>query len=484
MSVKKNISQIRSRFKNALSEQSVINVIVLVAVLFLAVYLTVQLSSNYSTTVSTLRTQKMTKTESINLKGYIFRDEEICYGAEGSIADMLVEEGERVSAGSHIANIYTVAQGYDVEQTRELLASLTQRIRLIENGIEQAKHMSDASGVVQEIDRSYYAFLSALEDSNYILSRKEEKSFIDALSSYMVITGRADEAKSLLDSLVAEKQALIEQRTTGVADPLYTDESCYFYSQYDGYEKIFDYSAVSELDASGLDSMISMEKQSLVGVIGKKVHSSRWYIAVPVSETQIRMFSDFLENGRVRFDATFTSNEDRSMWLTLERVCPSTADGSAFVVFSCKQSPENFEFSRAQNLQIRLDSFTGYRVPESAVFQRDGVYFVYILNGNVVEQRRITPIGYGEGYYIVKTSEADAEDGAMLDAATDTESRTETSTEEQTESVSGTDGETETVKPTDTESLPNPLHRDVPYLEINDQIIISGNGLYDGKILK
>ena len=89
-------------------------------------------------------------------------------------------------------------------------------------------------------------------------------------------------------------------------------------------------------------------------------------------------------------------------------------------------------------MRITLGSKTGYRVPSDAVHTVGEDTGVYILVGNMIEFRRITIIGEGEGYYVVITYERDLEDS---------------------------------------------LTSQTPYLNINDLIVTSGRDLYDGKLL-
>ena len=102
----------------------------------------------------------------------------------------------------------------------------------------------------------------------------------------------------------------------------------------------------------------------------------------------------------------------------------------------------------SQDVKINMDSTTGYRIPSDALVENGGEKGVYILVGTVVEFRRVTVIGEGNGYYIVNTYERDR---AEIEADTEM------------------DGST------DKERL--------PYLYVNDLIITSGNDLYDGKRL-
>ncbi len=435
---KKMLLRIKTRIGNIRLKQTAINTAVVAVVILLALYLAVQVSRNISGSVSTLRAQRITDTESLTVKGYIFRDEKIYY-SNGGVADFLVDNGERVGVGKQVADIYSVSSGADAQKLQAELDSLAQRIRMLESGISEAKKLSQASQIFDEIDDSYYAMLSAIENGSLSTADKQAQTFLDAVNSYMIATGRTEEAQSVLNSLKEQKAELIA-RNLSLNTRVEMQESCYFYTQCDGYEGLFDYTALDGLTPASFAGLMSSQKQEYTGAIGKQVFSPVWYICFPVSDEYCDMFENNAANAKTEYEASFLSNDGEKVMLTFESASYSDADGnSGFVKFSCKQMPEDFEFLRAQNVQIDLDSTTGYRVPAEAVHTEDQSNYVYILNGNMVEKRRITVIGKGEGYYIVNTYEADY-------------------------------NETGAVNP-------------VPYLAENELIITSGRDLYDGKLL-
>ena len=438
-----NFNKMRLRIKKWLGKirlrQAAANAAVVAVVVLLAIYLAVQVSRNISGSVSTLRAQQITDVESLTVKGYIFRDEKVYYTDDGKIADFLVDNGERVGVGKQVANLYSVSSGADIQSLQNELNSLTQRIRLLENGISEAKQLSQSSQIFDEIDDSYYAMLSAVENGSFSVADKQAQKFLDAVNSYMIATGRTEEAQSVLDSLKKQKEQLIAQNLTA-SGQIEMQESCYFYTECDGYESLFDYSTLNELTPASLSGLVSSQKQQYTGEVGKQVFSPVWYICFPMSDEYCDMFSNNASNAVTQYEASFLSNNGVTVNLNFERAVYSDAEGnSGFVVFSCKQMPKGFEFIRAQNVQIDLDSTTGYRVPTEAVFNADQKNYVYILNGNMVEQRRVTVIGEGDGYYIVNTYEADYDE---------------------------TGGSSE-----------------IPYLSSNELIITSGRDLYDGKLL-
>ncbi len=435
---KKMLLRIKKWLGNIRLRQAAVNTVVVAVVILLTLYLAVQVSRNISGSVSTLRAQRITDTESLTVKGYVFRDEKLYYSS-GGVADFLVDNGERVGVGKQVADIYSASSSRDIQALQDELNSLTQRIRMLESGISEAKQLSQSSQIFDEIDNSYYAMLSAIENGSFSAADKQAQTFLDAVNAYMIATGRTEEAQSVLNSLKAQKEKLIAGNLS-LSTQVVMQESCYFYTECDGYENLFDYTALDGLTPASFASLMSSQKQDYEGVIGKQVFSPIWYICFPMSDEYCDMFENNAAEAKTEYEASFLSNDGKKVILTFEGASYSDADGnSGFVKFSCKQMPKGFEFLRAQNVQIDLDSITGYRVPAEAVYAVEQSNYVYILNGNMVEQRRITIIGKGDGYYIVNTYEADY-------------------------------NETGAVNP-------------IPYLAENELIITSGRDLYDGKLL-
>ena len=109
-----------------------------------------------------------------------------------------------------------------------------------------------------------------------------------------------------------------------------------------------------------------------------------------------------------------------------------------YLLFSSRDLSRIAGLDRHQSVSITLSAKSGYRIPREAVQRQGEDIGVYILVGNMIEFRRITIIGEGDGYYIANTYERDLSDN---------------------------------------------LGSEIPYLNINDLIVTSGRDLYDGKLL-
>ena len=139
--------------------------------------------------------------------------------------------------------------------------------------------------------------------------------------------------------------------------------------------------------------------------------------------------------------------------LAIERMEPD--ETGVLLVFSSQDMPAGFDFSRVMRVETVARTTGGYRIPTEALVTLrsdktdEEVTGVYILAGGVVEFRKVRVRVRRDGYVIAETYE---EVQALLD----------TYTEEQYEEATA-DG--------------------WRYLQLNDNIITSGNELYEGKMI-
>ncbi len=179
------------------------------------------------------------------------------------------------------------------------------------------------------------------------------------------------------------------------------------------------------------------------------VYDSVWYAAAYVSLADVAKTAFEVGDS---YDVVCDDGVGTKIRMTVVRMEP-TADG-ALLVFKTNAMPDGFAFPRRFSAQTVTDSVSGYRIPTEAVTvltAPDGseVKGVYVLEGNVVEFRKIHIMVSRDSYIIVATYD---EVKAMLEALP----------EEERDKITA-DGWS--------------------YLALNDKIITRGTALYEGKII-
>ena len=130
-------------------------------------------------------------------------------------------------------------------------------------------------------------------------------------------------------------------------------------------------------------------------------------------------------------------------------------------------------------LELLENEYTGFKVPKSATRIVDGQMGVYVLTGEVVHFRKIEVMTEYESNYIVvmdheeKVEEAPVENADNDGVAQSPEwSPDDTAQAKDTGDAAGTETQAEQDAP-----------KEYRWLEVNENIIVSGKGLSDGRVI-
>ena len=135
------------------------------------------------------------------------------------------------------------------------------------------------------------------------------------------------------------------------------------------------------------------------------------------------------------YPITFEDNSDVCLALSLERIVDDTMDDDSLLVFCCTEIPLDFEFLRCQNISIASEEYKGYKVPKASMrLSPEGELGVYVLSGTTVSFKKIDIVYEGDNYVISALRETYGENANE-------------------------------------------------YLNLNENIIVEGKELYDGKII-
>lgn len=384
-----------------------------------------------------LETQPVTKITSqrtLEAEGYIFRSEVVVEGSAGGSVIPTVAEGERVNVGGSVANIYsnnapdTVARIAEIDDKTELL-------RACLNGGNTS--LKDSSS----IDSNIYSTLSEIRgaagsgDASTAVALRP--TLVSALNRRGLLTGSSSDISADIAALESERASLTSSlgaRLQNVTAP----RSGYYYSSVDGYESVFDPALLDDITFDEALTLLASSPGSISGNnAGKMVTSSVWYTLFKASRKYVNIF----ETGTT-CRAEFKSNE---MTLTMKVEKVLEGKDEAIFVLSTREVPSGFDFSRVQKLELIEAEYTGLRVPVGAVRIVDGVTGVYVLDGSTVRFRAISVLYRGDGVCIVDPDP----DGAKGD-------------EDEEDQDDGTK---------------------TPWLGLHDNLIVSGKGLFDGKVV-
>ncbi len=417
------------------SNRRVISTVAWVAlVAFLTFYIIFQLSGDISPALVISHAASASETITRSFEGFIMRDEVVLTSQNGGYCDYLVKNGGYSGTDAELARVYPSGNS----ETAARIKSLDERIALLEETSDRLT-TGGMDGVTSSLGESYRDLLTALSSGDTSAALAAKQGLLQKLYSLEQNTGTAPDIDARLAAAAAELEALKTERASlisglGEGVPVVSNGTGNFFHEYDGLEEAFSSVGLADLDYYGLTQMLASPPvnygEANTRAIGTYQRTHEWFFAVPMSMNDTLLFSV----GR-SYRVSFPYTSGATLNMRLERLVAETDGRDAFLIFSCGSTPDGFDRTRVQTAEIELITYSGYRVQKEAVRTENNVTGVYILTGGKVSWRRVDVI-YDNGLYCIVAPQSD-----------------------------------------------EPSEHDPAFISLNDAYILSGSGLYEGKLI-
>lgn len=387
-----------------------------------------------------------TAEEKVSAEGVLLFEETVVPGS--GLLGYLVEEGERVSAGAVIAEVYTDSSQ---SASRARLTSLREQIELLERS--QNVSTTQIESLLAERSGAVYDLLDSIDRGLYADAASDREAYLLAQNRLWVTTGEADDFSARIAALRAEADQL-EAQLSGLPQVV-SPGTGYFVRSSTSRRLTQSTDAILSLDAAGLKALLEQGADApLEGCAGKIITGFSWYYCgvCPAEEGQKLLGRDGSpRTGTVQI--RFPGQSEDTLKGRLTEVTIDEASGLARFVLRCDTLAGDMLRLGQANAEIILSETTGLRIRADAVHYlreetgeevaaQEGENYipgVYAKFGNLVRFCRIDPVD--EAHPLVR------------------------------------DGEYIIVQPEGTANS-------VSELKLYDTIIVSGQNLYDGKLLQ
>lgn len=320
--------------------------------------------------------------------GFVVREEELLYSQYGTTVLSCAE-------GAHVAANDTVATGYrseDAKTRQTRIDELSGQIEQLQYAWSAVSSVYDQAALDADIagDLAQLSRYLALRDMNSVSDLSPElKGLI------LRRTGSDSDSGSLqarISTLQAELETL-EAQSAGDTSAILAGKAGTFSAAVDGYESVLTPERLMEMTVAEFESVQPDETDA--NAIGRLVTSATWYYAcvVPASELS------GVEEGN-RATLTFARDYYQPVTMRVARLGGNEA-GSRLLVLSSDRALQNVTLLRQQSAEIVFTSYSGLRVPKSAVRVENGQTGVYILEGTLAKWKPITILhDTGESYVV------------------------------------------------------------------------------------
>ncbi len=330
----------------------------------------------------------------VPLSGYIFRDETVLYGT-GTACSYNYANGEKIGVGSTVALSYYI----DNEEIRTRLEATRNKIAVLEAS-ESRLHI-DLSEVDRKITelRTEIAVKIASGDTAFLA--KAQDDLLVLLHKRELAEKNKQDFSTELAALRAELASLTAA-ASGISRAVTSESSGYFYSYTDGYESTYTATLAKNMTISVFDNLMKEPPQKSASAVGKVANTGKWYF---VCKSTVEKAEEIVSDNT--YECVFTDNAHKGkLPMTVESKIVDYTTGDVLIVFSCANAPSDFDFSRAQRIEVSVSEITGLRVPTASVRVEDGQTIVYIIKEGVCRPRKINILFEKHGYCFVSLPES------------------------------------------------------------------------------
>lgn len=357
-------------------------------------YLVLQLALNVGDIVEIEHATYASAVKKTELKAFVFRNETVMTTSATGVNCFFFDDGERIRRDERVAITYSEARDANVQ---EQIKDINDKISVLEqSGISSGASTTDISKIDSIISGLMMDIIRAVDKNNLDKAiRSKEELTIQTNRRQALIMSRTD-YKEQIKELEREKESL-ERTLTGASVTHRTSSAGYFYSVVDGYENSFTMDKLESLTISEYDALSElMPDQNLISsAVGKLVLTPEWYI---VCEVDKRTASGF-DQGRT-YNFAFPYSAGTILGMRLVRTVSQTDLDRVLLVFTTREMPQGFNYSRTQTVELITSTYEGLRISVSALRKIDGETGVYAVDGNKIIFKRATVLCEENGYYI------------------------------------------------------------------------------------
>ena len=301
--------------------------------------------------------------KSVSLSGYVVRQEQVLPDEGSGLLRLRREEGERVSRGGAVASVYADQSSLD-RQTE---------IGALEARIEQLQYAQEAAGSTEVSRKLDSQIMQNILEYRKCLAEDRLAKAETCGGQLRALVLKRDYNYSENEDYSGQIQELqsrlkeLKNQTAGSVQTITAPASGLYSAVVDGYETVLTPESLTELTPSGLSGVRA--DGAVSSGVGKLILGDSWYYAASMSAAdaeELQEASDALKKAGKSLTLRFAKSVERDLPVTVSRIGPEE-NGRCVVVFEGKTYLSRLTLLRQQSAQVVWDSTEGIRVPKEAL---------------------------------------------------------------------------------------------------------------------
>lgn len=364
------------------------------------IYFAVQGCQYFSDPINTTLVYLSVEEETVDVNGYLIRDEETFRSDAGTLSHSL-SEGERVGRNQTMAVAYPDSGALNrVEQLNALQLQLEQLSFSLVSYLDPDAALKLDSSITSDL----LSLRRMVASGEY--SRAEEE--VASLKGAILKRDYTSASQEEIEAAIKDTETQISQLENSLNGTAITAPEGGIYSAAcDGYESVLTPELLDELIPSTLDGVKPVESDSAANV-GKLIYGDTWYYAANITDAQAEQLG-----GRSSVTLRLAKGLDEDMTMKVVSISRSENGKRTLLLSSDKYIAQTTQL-RHQMGTLVLRTYEGLRMPSNALrVSEDGVTGVYCLLGVRAKFKPVQVVFQGDGYMLVKAV-ADDSESSML----------------------------------------------------------------------
>ena len=372
--------------KNTIDKKKVaILCVIILIILIIAIYTILHLVNNqldvFVVTNGTLEQEE-------TVSGYVVREETVIKGKNYKNGMVKIKsEGEKVAKGDSIFRYYSSNE----ENIKNEIANLDAKIQQImqnENGAFNTDIKLLESQIEKELNYTYEAnSVQKIQDS-----KKNISSYVTKKAK---ISGEYSPSGSYLKTLLSQREEYEKQLNENSEYIEATDSGVVSY-RVDGLEEVLQTSDFSKLNKDFLEKLNLKTGQTIASSeeMGKIINNYKCYIIFNSDSNEAKSAKQG-DSIKIRLQNSETTNA------TVENIIEES-DGSKTITIKITNDVEKLISYRKISLDIIWWSADGFRVPNEAIKEKDGLSYVVRNRNGYYNKMLVKILKQNEEYCIVR----------------------------------------------------------------------------------
>lgn len=360
----------------------------------------------YSVTHIELKTQTANITtvyNKIDTKALFIRREQAVEDSASGVTVPCVQDGSKIATNGNIAMVFGSSEH---AQAYARLLTLKEDLEHYENLKSQSVGQAgNLESINTDVENKVIDYVLACEKDDI-----QDKS--DELNEILVRRQLLIGQKVDLDSVISDITSQIANlNASAPSSYITTKESGVFTSYSDGYEGTFDFEKAEQTTVEEFKNSVKVfdDKKKDSQSLGKMITSFSWYIQAVVPSEKVSGLID----GQTIEIALKNNTNSRLKAVIISGAEPDMNQKETLLILKCKDMNTELAKLRYEDIEIRLDTYEGFKIPADALHVVDGKKGVFVLISSQVRFREATVI-YSDDEYIIVDYDESNEDGIHL----------------------------------------------------------------------